>query len=131
VNLALAVQPSAGGLGSALSAGSAVGSGMSTNLQPVLFMGTPHTCVIKLVLCPAGIGATAAALCVYDVVSSCGHLIKDMFYSGTSGWSAQLGGVINNSTCSQGQANTNTANIVRCGLRSQHTHTLVRWMQLA
>jgi hypothetical protein len=42
-----------------------------------------------LVLC-AGIGPTAAALCVYDVMSQCGPHIKDVFYSGTAGWSAQV-----------------------------------------
>jgi hypothetical protein len=47
------------------------------------------------------------------VVSKCGTYIRDMFDSGTSGWSAQLGGVINNGTCSQGQANPSATDIVR------------------
>jgi hypothetical protein len=42
-----------------------------------------------LLLC-AGIGPTAAALCVYDIMSQCGPHIKDVFYSGTAGWSAQV-----------------------------------------
>jgi hypothetical protein len=47
--------------------------------------------LLLLLLCwCAGIGPTAAALCVYDVMSQCGPYIKDVFYSGTAGWSAQV-----------------------------------------
>lgn len=60
-----------------------------------------------------GIGPLASGLCVNDILNRCGPLIKDVFYSGTSGWSPQLGGVINTGTCESGSANTN-GQIVRC-----------------
>lgn len=59
-----------------------------------------------------GIGPLAAALCVFDVMNKCGPNIKDVFYSGTAGWSPQLGGVINNGSCSAANSN---ADIVRLG----------------
>ena len=46
-------------------------------------------------------------MCVQEVLMRCGGLIKDATYSGTSGWSPQLGGVINNGTCEAGKANGN------------------------
>jgi hypothetical protein len=70
-------------------------------------------CLLSVTPACLGIGPTAATLCVFDVVSKCGTFIRDMFYSGTSGWSAQLGGVIHNGTCSQGQAIPSTTDIVR------------------
>lgn len=54
-----------------------------------------------------GIGPTPATVCVYDVLARCGSLVKDVFYSGTSGWSPQLGGIINNGSCETGGFNKN------------------------
>ena len=55
----------------------------------------------------AGIGAVAATVCVFDVLSRCGSLVKDVFYSGTAGWSPQLGGIINTGSCDTGAFNKN------------------------
>lgn len=43
----------------------------------------------------------------------CGPVVKDATYSGTSGWSPQLGGVINAGTCEKGEGNNN-GQIMRC-----------------
>lgn len=51
----------------------------------------------------AGIGPLAATLCIYDVVQRCGSFIKEVIFSGTSGWSPQLGGVMTNGTCDAGR----------------------------
>mmetsp|Transcript_12443 Transcript_12443/g.26864 ORF Transcript_12443/g.26864 Transcript_12443/m.26864 type:complete len:491 (-) Transcript_12443:204-1676(-) len=59
-----------------------------------------------------GIGPSAASLCTYEVVTACGSWIKEMVYFGTSGWSPQLGGVLNPPDCSV--ANDNQR-IVRTG----------------
>ncbi len=58
-----------------------------------------------------GIGPTSSALCVIDVMQKCGSRVRDVFFSGTSGWSPQLGGVLNNGSCSS--PNTN-GQITRC-----------------
>ena len=42
----------------------------------------------------AGIGPEAAALCT-TYITSCAELVKDFVYFGTSGWSAQTGGILN------------------------------------
>ena len=47
-----------------------------------------------------GIGPMASALCVYDIMEACGSTVKEIIYSGTSGWTPQLGGILNNGSCS-------------------------------
>ena len=42
----------------------------------------------------AGIGPEAAALCT-TYITACAELVKDFIYFGTSGWSAQTGGILN------------------------------------
>ena len=42
----------------------------------------------------AGIGPEAAALCT-TYITECASLVKDFIYLGTSGWSAQQGGILN------------------------------------
>ena len=42
----------------------------------------------------AGIGPEAAALCT-TYITTCAELVKDFIYFGTSGWSAQTGGILN------------------------------------
>ena len=42
----------------------------------------------------AGIGPEAAALCT-TYITQCAELVKDFIYLGTSGWSAQQGGILN------------------------------------
>eukprot|EP00775_Hariotina_reticulata_P011305 gene11305-11455_t len=61
-----------------------------------------------------GIGPMTAALCVSDILNRCGSQIRDVFFSGTAGYSPQLGGVINNGTCEGGKANDN-GKIIRLG----------------
>jgi len=63
-----------------------------------------------------GIGQDAAAMCVYEVLLRCGAAatMRDATYSGTSGWSPQLGGVLNNGSCEAGRANDN-GRITRVG----------------
>jgi hypothetical protein len=46
-------------------------------------------------------------MCVYEVLTRCGHLVREATFSGTSGWSPQLGGIINNGSCEAGSADTN------------------------
>ncbi|GFR47452.1 hypothetical protein Agub_g9177, partial [Astrephomene gubernaculifera] len=59
-----------------------------------------------------GIGPTAAGLCLQELLTSCGAAVREVLYFGTSGWSPQLGGVLNPPHC--GQANDN-GKIVRVG----------------
>jgi hypothetical protein len=54
----------------------------------------------------------ASAVCAYEILSLCGPRIKDLIYSGTSGWSPALGGIINNGSCETGTFNR-LAQIVR------------------
>jgi hypothetical protein len=58
---------------------------------------------IPVAVITTGIGPLAAALCVYDVMESFGPLVKEIIFGGTSGWSPQVGGVLNAGAC--GQAN--------------------------
>ncbi|KXZ49339.1 hypothetical protein GPECTOR_22g933 [Gonium pectorale] len=48
-----------------------------------------------------GIGPTAAGLCVQELLTACGSSVTEMIYFGTSGWSPQLGGVLNPPNCSE------------------------------
>lgn len=41
-----------------------------------------------------GIGPEASALCT-TYITQCAELVKDFIYLGTSGWSAQKGGILN------------------------------------
>ncbi len=87
------------------------------HVAPLRLSQSLHTTACLLILMhglhhAAGIGPTAAGLCVFDVMSKCGDLAHDIFFSGTSGWSPQLGGILNNGSCSS--PNTNGL-ITRCG----------------
>jgi len=41
----------------------------------------------------SGIGPVAAGICLQELLQ-CGHMVKDIVYVGTSGWSAQQGGIL-------------------------------------
>jgi hypothetical protein len=56
----------------------------------------------------------ASATCAFDLLRLCGPYVKDIFYTGTSGWSPSKGGIINNGTCEAGAANPKTE-ITRIG----------------
>ncbi len=43
-----------------------------------------------VILVATGIGPTAAAICLAEVLQ-CAHRIKAILYSGTSGWTPQVG----------------------------------------
>lgn len=47
----------------------------------------------------AGIGPTTAALCAIDLAKCLGPKFKELIYSGTSGWSAAVGGLLNADHC--------------------------------
>jgi hypothetical protein len=47
----------------------------------------------------AGIGDTAAGLCAYEVLLTCGAHIKEIIYFGTSGWSPAKGGLLDADKC--------------------------------
>ena len=53
----------------------------------------------SLSLVVAGIGPTTAALCVSDLAKCLGPKFKELIYSGTSGWSAAVGGILNADDC--------------------------------
>ncbi len=59
----------------------------------------------------AGIGPPAAGLCTLEVVSACGPWIREIIYFGTSGWSPQLGGVLNPPECSKANDNDRIARL--------------------
>ncbi len=71
----------------------------------------------------AGIGPPAASLCTLEVVTACGARIDEIIYFGTSGWSPQLGGVLNPPNCSS--ANTN-GRIARCAAAHRSPVTFLR-----
>mmetsp|Transcript_35032 Transcript_35032/g.63020 ORF Transcript_35032/g.63020 Transcript_35032/m.63020 type:complete len:504 (-) Transcript_35032:1083-2594(-) len=52
-----------------------------------------------------GIGPTTASLCAQEILTSCGSMIDEAFYVGTSGWSPQLGGVLNPPDCDSANSN--------------------------
>lgn len=47
----------------------------------------------------AGIGPTTAALCATDLAKCLGPKFKELIYSGTSGWSSAVGGILNADDC--------------------------------
>jgi hypothetical protein len=49
----------------------------------------------------AGIGDTAAGLCAYEVLLTCGAHVKEIIYFGTSGWSPAQGGLLDADRCDQ------------------------------
>ncbi|KXS22044.1 hypothetical protein M427DRAFT_129820 [Gonapodya prolifera JEL478] len=59
----------------------------------------------KVVIAGTGIGPLASTTCVLDFMNNCGIYIKEVIYSGTSGWSPSVGGVISNGTCDKGLPN--------------------------
>ncbi|KAI8467059.1 MAG: hypothetical protein J3K34DRAFT_524060 [Monoraphidium minutum] len=61
----------------------------------------------RVAVVTTGIGPEATAMCVFEVLTRCGRDIRDATYSGTSGWSPQLGGILNNGSCEAGSANSN------------------------
>ncbi len=60
----------------------------------VYFWRTFVFCRLTAVGHTAGIGPEAAALCS-TYITECASLVKDFIYLGTSGWSAQQGGILN------------------------------------
>ncbi len=81
------------------------GASACAGVQYGSMMGQP------MLVATTGIGPTAAALCVADLVARCGAHITEIVYSGTSGWTPQRGGVINAPECDK--PNPSTA-INRC-----------------
>ncbi|KAJ3344216.1 hypothetical protein HDU93_000006 [Gonapodya sp. JEL0774] len=61
----------------------------------------------KVIIAGTGIGPLAATTCVLDFMNNCGIYVKQVIYSGTSGWSASVGGIISNGTCDKGLPNPN------------------------
>jgi hypothetical protein len=57
-------------------------------------------------------------MCVLDLLLRCGPRVRDALFSGTSGWSPQLGGVLTNGTCEAGAANGN-GRLTRCAARGR------------
>ena len=67
-----------------------------------------------------GIGPEASALCT-TYITQCAELVKDFIYLGTSGWSAQKGGILNApSSCAA--ANGPTARTSKLLLRQTYVH---------
>eukprot|EP00798_Chlamydomonas_sp_ICE-L_P018442 gene18442-24917_t len=59
----------------------------------------------EVLIVTSGIGAAAAGLCTLEVTTACGPWITEIIYFGTSGWSPQLGGVLNPEDCSRANDN--------------------------
>lgn len=51
------------------------------------------------IVATSGIGPTTAALCAIDLAKCLGPKFKELIYSGTSGWSAAVGGLLNADHC--------------------------------
>ncbi len=63
----------------------------------------PQTHAVRHLCCSnltPGIGPTAAGLCLQELLTACGPAFSEILYFGTSGWSPQLGGVLNPPDCS-------------------------------
>lgn len=57
---------------------------------------------VNVVLAATGIGPTAAAICLSEILL-CAHQVKEILYSGTAGWTPQVGGLLDTEDCSRAQ----------------------------
>lgn len=67
-----------------------------------------------VILVATGIGPTAAAICLAELLQ-CATRIKEVLYSGTAGWTPQVGGVINSDACGAAQSNGALDTLARIG----------------
>lgn len=67
---------------------------------------------LPTIVATSGIGPTTAALCAIDMAKCLGPKFKELIYSGTSGWSSAVGGILNADNCRKA---TTTHKIVRFG----------------
>ncbi|KAJ9507064.1 hypothetical protein QJQ45_004663 [Haematococcus lacustris] len=65
----------------------------------------------RVLVVTTGIGPPAASLCTLEVVSACGASITEILFFGTSGWSPQLGGVLNPPDCAAANDNQQIARL--------------------